>query len=239
MQRIILGGLLAALLAAAASARAELGAVDFKTASWMDDALADAVDSEQSEGDENLADRLNAIEEKYADLDQAFGELAGANQELKESLDHYATAGHDGATMRISGRVHFDVWTFPGDSAGVNGFESGDNDISPQDRIGFRRIRLCADGDMWLNTLYKVEIEFAEGNNFEYRDVYLGIKELPVLRQVLIGNQKRPYGLDHLNSSRFNVFLERPFVIEGFNEDARRLGVQSYGFSDDLAYNWR
>ncbi|MEM9702992.1 MAG: porin, partial [Planctomycetota bacterium] len=49
----------------------------------------------------------------------------------------------------------------------------------------------------------------------------------------------RPYGLDHLNSSRYNVFIGRPNVIEAFNEDTRRLGFASYGVSDDLRYNWR
>jgi phosphate-selective porin OprO/OprP len=45
--------------------------------------------------------------------------------------------------------------------------------------------------------------------------------------------------LDHLNSSRYNVFIERPFVIESFNQDARRLGIQSYGVSENEAWNWR
>jgi phosphate-selective porin OprO/OprP len=45
--------------------------------------------------------------------------------------------------------------------------------------------------------------------------------------------------LDHINSSRYNVFLERPFVIEAINQDSRRLGIQSWAFSEDLAWNWR
>ena len=45
--------------------------------------------------------------------------------------------------------------------------------------------------------------------------------------------------MDHLNSSRYNVFIARPNVIEAFNEDARRLGVAAYGVSDDLRFNWR
>jgi phosphate-selective porin OprO/OprP len=60
-----------------------------------------------------------------------------------------------------------------------------------------------------------------------------------VLQKLLIGNQKRPYGLDHLYSSRYTFFQERPFIVEAFNQDARRLGIQSYGVSEDLAYNWR
>ncbi|QDU90655.1 Phosphate-selective porin O and P [Pirellulimonas nuda] len=242
MHRTFFYGLVAAWLAVA-PARAELGAVGFQTAYWMDEASPPTAGSEEKEDEsdeqESFADRLEAMESKYADLDEAFDELSDANKSLKDSLKDYARTGNSGTTMRISGRIHFDVWTFPGDSPGVNGFESGDNDVSPQDRIGFRRMRLGAAGDMWLNTLYKIELEFAGGDDIEYRDVYLGVKELPVLQTVLIGNQKRPYGLDHLNSSRYNVFLERPYVIEGFNQDARRLGIQSYGFSDDLAYNWR
>ena len=66
---------------------------------------------------------------------------------------------------------------------------------------------------------------------------YIGWKELPLLNELLVGNQKRPYGLDHLNSSRYNVFLERPDIVEAFNQDARRFGACSYGYSDDLAYN--
>jgi phosphate-selective porin OprO/OprP len=33
--------------------------------------------------------------------------------------------------------------------------------------------------------------------------------------------------------------MERPFVIEAYNQDARRFGLCSYGISRDEAYNWR
>lgn len=184
---------------------------------------------------EALAERLDELEEQY-------GDLKDANADLKKSLKGYAKSGHSGATMKVNGRIHFDMWGFPGDSPGVNDLDSdtpGDTTTSPQDRIGFRRLRFGVKGDLPYNMLYKVEMEFAGGNDSEFRDAYIGWKELPFLQKVLIGNQKRPYGLDHLNSSRYNVFLERPFVIESFNQDARRLGIQSYGVSDDQAWNWR
>ena len=56
---------------------------------------------------------------------------------------------------------------------------------------------------------------------------------------MLIGNHKRPYGLDQLNSSNDNVFLDRPFVVDAFNDSTRRLGVSTNGNSQDLKYNWR
>jgi phosphate-selective porin OprO/OprP len=45
--------------------------------------------------------------------------------------------------------------------------------------------------------------------------------------------------LNHLNSSRFDVFIERSLVVEAFNEDARRLGIAAYNNTEDVMYNWR
>lgn len=191
-----------------------------------------AVAGEEDSDKESLEERLAALEEKYGDLDES-------QDELSSSLKGYVRTGNSGSKMKLSGRIHFDMWGYPDESPGVNGFETGDLDDDVADRVGFRRLRFGVAGDVWKNMVYKIEMEFAGGNDVEFRDAYLGFTELPWLQTVLIGNQKRPYGLDHLNSSRYNVFIERPFVIEAFNQDARRLGIQSYGVSDDLAYNWR
>lgn len=195
------------------------------------DAEDDETKNEQNAA--SVADRLDALEKQYEDL-------SGDQDDFKDSLKRYFESGHDGAeAVSISGRIHLDMWNFPGDSPGVNGFESGDPAISPQDRIGFRRIRFDLEGSLPASMYYKLEVELAGGNDVEYRDVYFGWEDLPVLRTLRLGNQKRPYGLDHLNSSRYNIFIERPFVIEGFNQDARRIGIASLGFSEDLHWNWR
>ena len=112
-------------------------------------------------------------------------------------------------------------------------------DGDPQDRFNFRRLRIGVKGDLNDNVFYKYEGEFAGGVASSYRDAFLGFKHVPYLQTVIIGNHKRPYGLDHLNSSRHNVFIERPFVVEAFNQDARRLGISSNGISDDQSSNWR
>jgi phosphate-selective porin OprO and OprP len=201
-------------------------------ASWLADQTVAAKDEDSGGSESAISKRLEELEKKYADLETS-------HKELEESLKTYAQSGHDAATMTISGRIHLDMWQFPGSSPGVNGFETGDNDITPADRFGFRRLRFGVQGDIWQNMLYRIEMEFADGNDVEFRDAYLGFTDLPWLQRVLIGNQKRPYGLDHWNSSRYNVFLERPFIIEAFNQDSRRLGVQSWSHSDDLAWNWQ
>lgn len=179
-----------------------------------------------------LEERLATLEERYLDLDDEYSEL-------KKTLKSKASTGHGESTMKISGRVHVDYWGFPGDSPGVNIYENNDPTISPPDRFGFRRLRFGVSGKLWKTMLYKIEAEFAGGNKSEFRDAYFGWNDLPFLQTLLIGNQKRPYGLDHINSSRYNVFLERPYVIEAINQDARRLGIASYGKTEDLKWNWR
>ena len=189
-------------------------------------------DDEDGRAEMTLEERLAALEEKYFDLGDDY-------EVLKKKPKTTVSSGHGGSTMKVSGRVHLDHWAIPGDSPGVNIYENNDPAISPQDRIGFRRLRFGVKGKLWKTMVYKIEMELARGNRVEFRDAYLGWSDLPFLQKLLIGNQKRPYGLDHINSSRYNVFMERAFVIEAINQDARRLGILSYGVSEDEAWNWR
>lgn len=142
-------------------------------------------------------------------------------------------------TQKWAGRVHYDYWGFPDDGALPNFLETGNPAIAPRDFSGFRRLRFGVAGDVTDTMLYKIEMEFADPSNLAFKDAYLGWQELPYLHTVLLGNQKRPYGLDHLNSSRYNIFMERPFHVEAFNQDARRIGLASYGVSENERWNWR
>ena len=190
-----------------------------------DESFVDLHNNVTFNNNDDLADRLSALEDELSDT--------------QDSLKEYVKSGSSKSRMKVVGRVHADMWAFPEDSPGVNEIETGDPNVSPQDRLGFRRMRFGVRGTLPANMEYRIEMELAGGNDVEFRDAWLGWNELPVIHTLLIGNQKRPYGLDHLNSSRYNVFLERPFVIESFNQDARRLGICAYGLSEDQRWNWR
>ena len=189
---------------------------------------------------------LGEFDERITELEESeeLGDLSDDLESLTEDFEEFSgdkTIVHSGSsasTMKVSGRIHIDYWGFPNNDPGIDLLEDNGG-AGPQTRLGFRRMRFGVAGKLSSNMLYKIEMEFAGGIASEFRDAYFGWSDLPVLQKVLIGNQKRPYGLDHLNSSRYNVFLERPWVIESFNQDARRLGIQSYGVSDDEAWNWR
>jgi phosphate-selective porin OprO/OprP len=203
-----------------------------QAASWLDSQNAETEDATDGSEEKTIAERLEDLESKHADLQEA-------HDELKGGLNDYAKSGHSAATMSVNGRLHIDMWQFPGDSAGVNGFETGDNDDTPADRLEFRRMRFGVRGDIWHNMEYRIEMEFSGGNDPEFRDAFLGWNELPFFQRVLIGNQKRPYGLEAWHSTRYTVFMERSFVIDAFNQDIRRLGIQSWSHSEDLAWNWQ
>ena len=201
-----------------------------------------------------LAKQLDEFHQRIKELEEALEEKSegDASEELEElaelveeNTDEIESLGSDisempndgttNSTMKIFGRIHADYWAFPEVQDTLFPLEGS----NPDDRFIFRRVRIGAKGDITDNMYYKFETEMANGNNFEYRDVVLGFKNLPYLQTMIIGNHKRPYGLDHLNSSRYNIFIERPFIVESFNQDARRLGISSSGHSEDLCSNWR
>lgn len=168
--------------------------------------------------------------------------LSAIEKQLKKQAATDAQKKADDAlrpSQRWTGRIHTDYWAFPHTSAGANAFETGDANDPVPDRFLFRRLRIGIQGNIPDNMLYKLEVDFNNPNNPQLKDDYIGWTDLPVLQTLLIGNQKRPYGLDHIHSTRFTIFLERPAIIEAFNQDSRRFGIQSWGYSEDLAYNWR
>ncbi|MEQ9408027.1 MAG: porin [Fuerstiella sp.] len=217
----------------------------FRSASFgYDDdpiAIPPATDSADGEGaSDGFEERLKKLEAGWSELDEAW--TAFEKAEAKKKAD-----AKNKPTFKINGRIHADFWDFIDDDGGVGFFENPigadanplNDGSDPEDRFAFRRIRLEMKGDIWESMLWRVQIDFNKPGTGEMKDVYLGFRNLPFNQELLIGNQKRPLGLDHLNSSRYNVFTERPFVVEAFNEDARRPGIAMYGFTDDERYHWR
>lgn len=192
-----------------------------------------------AEGEKELS-----IEEKFASFHDKLDSFETSLDKVSEKASDptIVKSGTSKSTMKIVGRVHADAWGFDtGNDPSISRFnqDSGGNPLDPQNRLGFRRVRFGVRGKVKDNMEYRIEMEFAGGNRSEFRDVWLGWNDLPVVQTILVGNQKRPYGLDHLNSSRYNVFIERPFVIEANNQDARRLGIAAYSVSKDQRWNWR
>ena len=189
----------------------EIEKLEFRLRELEDDFVkqaesADESDEESEESDEEVGERVAELEDSLEDLSETVDDLDGT---LPGLLYH----SHKSPKMQFFGRIHQDYWGFALAEPGVENLEVGD----PQDRFNFRRLRIGVKGDLNDNIFYKYEGEFAGGVDPSYRDAFIGIRDLPFLNTLIIGNHKRPYGYDHLNSSRYNVFIERPVVIEAFN----------------------
>ena len=142
---------------------------------------------------------VTSLDTLAAELDEQADRIA----KLESAIDNKVSPGSSLTSMKIAGRVHADFWGFPAHDPAIEAHEGG----NPQNRLGFRRIRFGFSGSLPANMLYKAELDFANGSSPEFKDNYLGWKDLPLLRTLLLGNQKRPYGLDHLNSVVFE-FVE-------------------------------
>jgi len=158
---------------------------------------------------------------------------------LKAANDIQPTIGSSVGTMRVFGRIHLDSWSFPDSTRGINVLENGDPNESPGETMFFRRARIGITGNMGENMYYKSALDFGAPGGQTFKDLFIGWKDVPFFQKIQVGNQKRPYGLDSLNSSNANVFMERPMGVDAVTPDARRLGILAYGVSDDKRWNWR
>lgn len=193
-------------------------------------AQSDGRDAADSAGDEkddtSISTRLGSLEEMV--------------MALKRDQTQFLDTPTRGTSWAVNGRIHIDQWGFPVNSPGTNEIESGNPLLGPIDRLVYRRIRMGVGGTVPPgNMSYRVEIEYSGEEGSQFRDAWIGWDDLVCLGTLRLGNQKRPYGLDHMNSSNFNLFMERPFIVEAFNENNRRFGIMTYGASDDLRFNWR
>jgi len=106
-------------------------------------------------------------------------------------------------SLRLGGRVQFD-----------GTFQDGEHQLLADigepllDGHEFRRIRFYFTGVFNDRTEFKAQIDFA-GGEAEAKDVWVGLRNLPGLGRLLIGNMFEPQGLDALTSDKYQTFVER------------------------------
>lgn len=153
-------------------------------------------------------------------------------------------------TAHFGGRTQMDGVLMGGDR---DAYGKG-NGASDRDAVDFRRARLRMEGTIYKTIDYIMEYDFVNSVNDNGglvgglpgqpasalntinvpapTDLYWAFREVPIVGNVRVGNQKEPIGLEHINSSRYLDFMER-----SFNQDAYT-GPFNNGFSPGIgAYN--
>tara|TARA_B100000674_G_scaffold301898_1_gene250664 strand:- start:463 stop:1641 length:1179 start_codon:yes stop_codon:yes gene_type:complete len=114
--------------------------------------------------------------------------------------------------LRIGGRIHWD-----------NAFSSDDDYMSDGDT--FRRARLYVSGQIQERYDFKMQYDFA-GGDADFKDVYFGIKGVPALGNVRVGQFKEPFSLEEQISSNNITSIERANVNR--LSPSRSAGVMLY-----------
>lgn len=142
--------------------------------------------------------------------------------------------------VHVGGRTQVDgVWLQDDPQAFLGAGGAGDGDS-----VDFRRGRLRVDGTMYEIIDWAAEYDFVntvdvnrpnptppEANVVaipSITDMWVNIKNVPLVGNFRIGQFKEPIGFDHLHSSRYLNFMERSFNQDAFN------GPFNNGFSPGM-----
>ncbi|MCH8964171.1 MAG: porin [Planctomycetes bacterium] len=133
--------------------------------------------------------------------------------------------------LRIGGRIQLDGAIMDAD----NGLERrGIGDL--EDSLEFRRARIYIQGDIYEDYFFRVQYDFA-GGDAEFRDVYMGMRNLPYVGNIMVGQFKEPFGLEELTSSNYITFMERSTGTEAF-APARNTGLMLYNTAFNKRMTW-
>lgn len=95
--------------------------------------------------------------------------------------------------------------------------------------VEFRRARLYIAGNLFKNIDYKFEYDFAENSSGQpaFKDVYMGMSEIPFVQYVRVGYFKEPFSLEELTSDWITTFQERA-TMNAFAQPDRNTGIAVY-----------
>lgn len=85
-----------------------------------------------------------------------------------------------------------------------------------QDGTFFRRVRLRSDGVGYETVEYVMEINFEQVDLITFDHVWAGMKDIPVLGTVRVGQHKIPQGMEMMGSDYHLTFLERSSLSDAY-----------------------
>lgn len=107
--------------------------------------------------------------------------------------------------LRFGGQVYLDHGYFSPNSK----FKQTFGAINEKSKTAFDSARLYVKGNLYENTEFQIQLEFADGQ-VDFKDVYIGFINIPVLGTFRAGHFNEPFRFSTLNSSKFSSFIERP-----------------------------
>jgi phosphate-selective porin OprO/OprP len=163
-------------------------------------------------------------------LREQIEKLAKQVEKLEESEKNRKTESSKFPTANFTMQIQTDAAFF------------GQNELNRQtvgdipDGAAFRRARIGWQGK-WLQTDYRIEMDFALAGRPSFLDNWLRFNEVPLVKHVIIGHFFEPIFLERLTPNRFLTFLERTTVDSAF-APARNLGIMAYDAPLEERMTW-
>lgn len=171
--------------------------------------------------------------------------VADLEDRLARAAEMEAAAKKQAAAKPLvapSGRIQFDVANFSQNAASNTQF----GDV--QNAVGFRRARIALLGEAFDVVNYIVEVDFAnrgadalinsKDQSTGFKDVYVQVRELPLLGNVRVGHCKEPFGLEQILSDNYTTFMERSLDDEGAFVPGRNNGIMAFNWTENQRATW-
>jgi len=181
------------------------------------------------------------------DLAGRVAELEAALQKMKDKEASAKKKAAGKPSIKLGGRIQLDYALFGQGTSSMNHY--GDW----EDGVEFRRVRLYASGEAFHVIDYKLQMDFADTDEADqdggadpdqliqstaFKDVYITVKELPLVGHIRVGHFKEPFGLEQLTSAKHLSFLERSTSDEGAFVPGRRIGVMAFNHTENERLTW-
>ena len=95
---------------------------------------------------------------------------------------------------------------------------------------------------------YIIEMDFAnrgidsainsKDQSTAFKDVYIQVRDLPVLGNVRVGHFKECFGLEQLTSDNYTTFMERSIDDEGAFVPGRNDGIMAFNWTENQRATW-
>ena len=156
-------------------------------------------------------------------------ELEGELERIKRQAAAEKRRAAGVMSVKPEGRIYLDWTTFDQDASNKSPAQFGD----AQNTLRARMARIALTGSGFEVIDDEIEVDF--GPSFSggvtghvVKDLYVAVKELPLLGRVTVGHHKEPFSLEGQTSSRFTTFAERTMsnAVTALNPD-RNVGISA------------